>query len=592
MPWAIFNRPSIQLGALQGYLREHGGDISAETLHPYLETAKTIGLDNYALLSENGWAGEALYASLLFPEQADRAATVFQRSLGRTATRDLPAFDLLRSQLDSQLDQWLARLDLADCSLAGFSVCFSQLPASLLAARRLKRLFPDLPVVFGGSSCAPDISASLMEIFPEVDYIVTGEGEQSLLNLCRYLDGEAEEPGAGTAIRGRDGCVNSGAALLQSPEATDLDSLPVPVFDDYFAELRHSGLNFIPALPVEFSRGCWWNKCTFCNLNLQWCGYRAKTSSRMLSEIDHLRHRYRCLDFYFTDNSLPPAEADRFFSVTRKNNADLRFFGEIRPIPKASAYRLYHDGGLSSVQIGIEAFSGSLLTRMNKGVTVMDNIAAMKHCTESGIRLDGNLIVEFPGSTPEEVDETLRTLDFVLPFRPLKAAGFFLGHGSPIWTDPQQFGISSIQPHPFNRRLYPKHILARMPMLVEYGRGERRHQAKIWQPVRKKITAWFQFHHRRNNPTPPLIYREGGDFIIIRQERPEMQVLHHRLHGISRKIYLACRTPVTRKTLLHDFKSITEKQLHVFLTDLERKHLVFSDGEHYLALAVRQRDIQ
>ena len=61
MPWAIFNRPSIQLGTLKSYLRQQLDRVYVECYHPYLDIAAAIGLDNYRIISESPWAAEALY---------------------------------------------------------------------------------------------------------------------------------------------------------------------------------------------------------------------------------------------------------------------------------------------------------------------------------------------------------------------------------------------------------------------------------------------------------------------------------------------------------------------------------------------------
>lgn len=592
MPWAIFNRPSIQLSSLKGYLQQHIGRALVETSHPYLTAAKKIGLETYRIISEDTWAAEALYCALLFPERHGAARDVFQRSLGRGNVRSLPDFNLLSEQLDAHLDNWLVRLNLADCFLVGFTVCFSQLPASLLAARRIKKKFPRLPVVLGGSTCSPRIGHSLLDVFPEIDFIINGEGEKPLLGLIQYLAGEKKHPGLNVQyrlVKEQKLTANNSIHLLND-EIPDLNSLPIPDYDDYFHELRKSGLSFIPNLPLEFSRGCWWNKCTFCNLNLQWCGYRSKRSERVLQEVELLTKRYRCLDFSFTDNSLPPKEADRFFTTTARSGKALRFFGEIRTLDKPDAYTLYHAGGLRLIQVGIEAFSNSLLKRMNKGVKVMDNIAAMKYALEAGIKLDGNLILEFPGSTEQEVEETCRVLDYILPYRPLKAAGFFLGHGSPVWQDPKKYGLHAVTQHHYNRQLYPEQLLTKLDLIISSYRGDRKYQHRIWKPVRDKIKHWHDFHARRKNDRPPLSYREGGDFIIIRQECPGGEILHHRLQGLSKKIYLSCREPVAIKTLLTDYNSITEKQLLTFLTDLRQKRLLFQNENLCLALAVKEHE--
>ena len=583
MPWAIFNRPSIQLSTLKGYLRQQLEQVEVECCHPYLDSAAAIGLDNYRIISESSWAAEALYCGLLFPEHEKKAGQVFRQSLKGKPVADY--FELL-PKLKGQLQSWLDLQDFSHCSLIGFSVCFSQLPPSLYAARVIKNRWPDIPIVFGGSTCTPALGSSLLSIFPEIDFIITGEGEQQLKELLLHLDDTT--PLSNANILARQQVAVSTAAHSKNQEIANLANLPLPDFDDYFLQMKKCGLDFIPVLPLEFSRGCWWNKCTFCNLNLQWQGYRYKKSSQVLDEVKKMMQKYQCIDFTFTDNALPIKEANLFFAATADSGLDLRFFGEIRTLKRAETYNQYRKGGLSSVQIGIESLSDSLLARMCKGTTVMDNVAAMKFSLAAGMVLEGNLILEFPGSTEQEVDETLQLLDIVLPFRPLAAAGFFLGHGSPVCKQPHKFGIKSIVQHPTNTKLYPANILKNLDMLIKSYRGDRTLQTARWKPVRDKINRWHSFHNNRPDPSiPALSYRDGGTFLVIRQELPDRQPLHHRLSGRSRQIYLACEQPIARKELLSRFSQVTKEQLYTFLADLEQKNILYCNTTSCLALAVR-----
>lgn len=583
MPWAIFNRPSIQLGTLKSYLQQQLEQIEVECCHPYLETASAIGLDNYRIISESPWAAEALYCGLLFTEQKTKAEQLFRQSLKGKPVAD---YDVLLPKLKRQLQSWLEQQDFSQCSLIGFSVCFSQLPASLYAARAVKSKWPDIPVVFGGSTCTSALGGSLLSIFPEIDFIITGEGEQPMKELLLHMEYKKPLSNANILDRRQGAC--STAVHPRNQEIADLANLPLPDFDDYFLQMKRCGLDFIPVLPLEFSRGCWWNKCTFCNLNLQWQGYRFKKSSQVLNEVKKMMRKYQCIDFTFTDNALPIKEADLFFAATADSGLDLRFFGEIRTLKKAASYNQYRKGGLSSVQIGIESLSDSLLSRMCKGTTVMDNIAAMKFSLTTGMSLEGNLILEFPGSTEQEADETLRLLDKVLPFHPLAAAGFFLGHGSPVCNQPEKFGIKSIVQHPKNTKLYPAAILNRLDMLIKSYRGDRTIQAARWKPIRNKIDKWHSFHNNRPDPSiPALSYRDGGTFLNIRQELPDCQPLHHRLRGLSRQIYLACEQQIAKKELLSRFSQVTKEQLFTFLADLEQKNILYCDTKSCLALAVR-----
>ena len=80
MPWPIFNRPSIQLGTLKAYA-EKEMKCHVDSFHPYLNIAKTIGIENYRRISHDSWAGEALFAPLLFNQQKDSARELFSTAL-------------------------------------------------------------------------------------------------------------------------------------------------------------------------------------------------------------------------------------------------------------------------------------------------------------------------------------------------------------------------------------------------------------------------------------------------------------------------------------------------------------------------------
>ena len=588
MPWPLFNRPSVQLGSLKAFIEKHDDSILVNTFHPYLETAKLIGTETYHWISQDVWVCEALYGSILFPEQLDECCRIVDQAQRKSKHKVRFDFKRIRQILKDQLERWVESIDWSQYQLTGFSVCLNQLLASLTAARFVKQKHPGLPVLFGGSSCFPDFAEPLFRHFP-VDFMISGEGEQPLLDLCRHLAGKSPETGANIFSRSQPIFVNQ----QKNRQFTSLSQLPIPDYDDYFREKEKLFNNspFIPVLPVEFSRGCWWGKCNFCNLNLQWHGYRSKSPERMVDEVISLSEKYGCLDLSFTDNVLPIKEANVFFSRMADLDRDIRFFGEIRANQRGKFMTVARQGGLTSVQAGIEAFSNSLLKKMAKGTTVIDNLAVMKSAVANRIELDGNLIIEFPESSPEEIEETLENLDFALPFRPLTTASFFLGHGSPVDLQPQHFGILAKLHHPQNKKLFPEKILKDLALLIKEYRGDRTVQRRRWAPVARKVKKWREFHRHGKNlfENPRLSYRDGGDFIVIRQELPGQRILHHRLRGLSRKIYLACEEICEEQNLRALFPVISEAALHNFLNDLIQKKVLFCQDKKCLALAIRQR---
>ena len=595
MPWAIFSRPSIQIGTLKAYLEKTTDWIRVDTFHPYLEVAARLGPEVYHWISQNLWLSEALYGLLVFPERTEDIKSFISRSPGAAdkGIRDKLAIEEVREVLQNQIAILPATLKLSSYHLVGFSVCFHQLLASLAAAKQIKSSLPQVPIVFGGSSCAGDMGRTLADNFSQIDYIIDGEGELPLLNLCESLAGPKNHStnsiGAGT---------HCGTSSVKGQQLPNIEDIPIPDYRDYFMQMQKLFANhpFIPQIPVEFSRGCWWSKCTFCNLNLQWQGFRKKSPARMLHEVTTLADRHAGLDFAFTDNSLPQKESVTFFKKIAGLNRDYRFFGEVKAAMQSRGRRqlfaTYSRGGLSTIQVGIESLSTPLLTRMNKGTTVLDNIAAMRDAIDNGLVLEGNLITEFPGSTSAEVEETLHNLDFVLPFHPLSVACFFLGHGSPIANNPEQFNIRSIRHQAASRKIFPRRILNNLQLLVMDYSGDRTFQKKLWRPVVRKVKAWQDFHRNRRSIAqehPPLSYRDGGGYIIIRQEMAGRPTLHHRLRKQSRAIYLFCQEIRSLAELQERFPSFRENQLRAFLHELIDKRLMYGENGRYMALAVHRR---
>ncbi len=580
MPWPAFNRSSIQLGCLGAYLREN--KVQTTLFHPYLQVAKLLGGETYQWIATEVWLCEALYSAILYPEQyeAVKVLALKQVPLARKSSFD---FDTLVCSLHDHMEEWVDSFDFSALSLLGFSVCLNQLLATLCAVKYVRHKHPTLPIVLGGSSTHPQAAEALVDLCG-VTYVIWGEGEQALLGLCDYLQQKESLPD-------KVYC-KSGWGSREIQQLPDLSALPVPDYSDYMTEGSHVfPKGFTPVFPLEFSRGCWWGKCVFCNLNLQWHGYRFKKFAHVQHEIMQMNQRYQAIDFTFTDNALPVRESRDFFSWASGIQHDFRFFAEIRGSQRGDALRNMRCGGLTRVQVGIESLSSSLLERLNKGMTVIENLAMMRDGVEYGVEIKGNLIIDFPSSTEDEMIQTLENLDFVLPFAPLSTASFFLGLQSYVDGHPREFGILRKMNHPNNRTLFPADVLKKFPQIIRSYQGDRMVQKKRWAQVTRKVAKWQKFHDERGKDLfvhPPLSYRDGGNFIQIRQERILGKPLHHKLKGMSRSLYLYMR-PIRTFADICAFCSLSPSVLQTFLDDLVAKKIVFTEDDRYLALAVRSQ---
>jgi ribosomal peptide maturation radical SAM protein 1 len=602
-PWPLYNRPSIQIGTLKAHLIKKFPELKVDAHHFYLKVAEAVGYRRYQAISERTWLAEAVYAALLYPERLERIKKVFyKKAKGKPLLQNIN-FDSLTRQVREISENFIQSVGWQGYGLVGFSICLCQLTASLYFIKRIKEHFPTLFIVVGGSMFTKEAAQNIFKVFPKIDIVVIGEGEIPLSRLVSCLTGIEEKK----RIPSVKGIVMPETAEKETPisfnQMKDLSNLTPPDYSDYFELLTSLGSekNFFPTLPMEISRGCWWqnkNKarkskgCAFCNLNLQWDGYRTKRPEQVVSEIDNLTATYKTLSVAFTDNLLPLKTSRAIFKQINTLRKDFRLFGEIRATTPLRDLCEMHAAGMQEVQVGIEALSTRLLKKLNKGTTAIQNIEIMKHCEMLGIQNSSNLIVQFPGSDEEDVAETLQNLEFTFPFRPLRMVHFWLGLGSPVWQDPKTFGIKAVFNHENYAGIFPPEVVESMQFTIQAYRGDLGYQKRLWQPVKKKLEAWEKAYaklHQGPKHENILSFRDGRSFLIIRQRRHEGEPLTHRLEGTSRAIYLFCQKHRALKRIIDRFSSIPSDRIEPFLKMMVDKKLMFRENDRYLSLAVPER---
>ncbi|MCF8063566.1 MAG: RiPP maturation radical SAM C-methyltransferase [Deltaproteobacteria bacterium] len=538
---------------------------------------------------------------LLYPGKKEEIERLWQKAARGTAVAGREGLGLVCRRLKDATDRYLESIDWTRYGLIGFSICLGQLTGSLYFMHAIRERAPSAAIVAGGSACAGAMGQSLLRTFPMIDFVVSGEGEQPLAHLARPLlrTGRADAPPHPGLFARKDA-----GEVCDCAQIADLDALPLPDYGDYFASLERlpPAARFIPELPVEVSRGCWWRGsatgggdrgCRFCNLNLQWRGYRAKSPDRAVREIDELTRRHRVLSVPLMDNLLPARSAGTLFTALARLPQDLRLFGEIRATTPVEDLRAMAAAGMDEVQVGIESLSTALLRKIGKGTTVIRNLEIMKRCEAPDMpALAGNLILHVPGSDEDDASETLRTLDFAACFRPLKAVPFWLGFGSPIQQFPRSYGIQRIFNHAHYRRLFPAPVLKTLVLMIQGYHGGVRRQHRIWRPVRDRVLAWqraYESLHSSPRSGPILSFRDGGTFLIIRQRGLGGASMTHRLESPSREVYLFCDKSRSLPRILARFPRLGEDRLCPFLRMMVEKRLMYEEGDRYLSLAVRLR---
>jgi ribosomal peptide maturation radical SAM protein 1 len=457
MPYASPTRPSMALGLLQAILAE--GGISTSVAYANLWFAESVGLRRYSLCASNlpivFLAGEWTFAGAAFgddPRRAERDAEylrqvrqasdgypqVWSGARGGEFTADLLA---LREAATEFVDQTARRVLATGARVIGCTSSFEQHVASLALLRRVRELDPGVITMLGGANCETVMGEATHRCFPWVDYVVSGEADGLVTELCRLAltrgrDVPAEELPRGVlgpahretpAHReakeaGQQGGAGARPAGRRKPRAklaralfNDLDSLPTPKYDDYFDTLAASPLraNVRPGLPLESSRGCWWgaaHQCTFCGLNGTSLGYRSKSPGRVLAEVHELEDRYGISDFEAVDNILDMSYHKELLPGLAADGRDRRIFFEIKAnVTRAQVAGLV-DAGIMWAQPGIESLHSQVLRLMDKGIQGWQNVQLLKWARELGLRLSWSILWGFPGEKDDWYEDMAQWL--------------------------------------------------------------------------------------------------------------------------------------------------------------------------------------
>ncbi|HEX8070183.1 MAG TPA: radical SAM protein [Pyrinomonadaceae bacterium] len=165
----------------------------------------------------------------------------------------------------------------------GFSTICSSYPLTLRIARDLKAAHPDTLMILGGPQ-ASVVDVPTMKEFPDVDFIVRGEAEESFPAL---LDAIQSGAGGFESIMGIT--FRRGGEVVRNPNAPvihDLDSLPLPAFHLYpHIEKCHY-------VPLELGRGCPF-ACSFCSTNDFFRrNFRLKSPAQLIRQMKHIKETY------------------------------------------------------------------------------------------------------------------------------------------------------------------------------------------------------------------------------------------------------------------------------------------------------------
>jgi anaerobic magnesium-protoporphyrin IX monomethyl ester cyclase len=292
----------------------------------------------------------------------------------------------------------------------GFSTLHANRWGAIEIARIAKAVNPGVTVVLGGIG-ATFLWHHFLSHFPEIDFVIRGEGEYPFLNLVRYL--EDPRQGGPEDIKGLAFRKNGSVVRTEDEKLIEnLDELPIPA--KYF-EYQH----------VSSSRGCAW-QCRFCGSPRFWKKkIRFRSPRHFVDELEML-YRKGVTFFYFSDDTFT-MKKERVIEICRSiidRKLQIAWYA-ISRVNYVDEDMLFwmRKAGCIQISYGVESGSEELRKILDKHLPTEQIKKAFKMTTNYGILSRAYFIYGSPGETWKTVQETL---DLIHEIKPLSVVFYIL----------------------------------------------------------------------------------------------------------------------------------------------------------------------
>ncbi|MEM2816381.1 MAG: radical SAM protein [Candidatus Bathyarchaeia archaeon] len=317
---------------------------------------------------------------------------------------DVDVFDFQASPFNE--GDFISRLQETKPGIIGISSTTLSYNPALQLAKIAKKACPNSLVIMGGPHVTVLDREALMEC-PELDIVVRGEGEQTLLEIAQLKTSsrisELNEV-LGITFKKNGEIIRT----ADRPFIQNLDALPFPAFDHLPLErYRLFGKTY---LPIITSRGCPF-QCTFC-LASKMSGrkFRAQSPGKVIQDLQTLRDKYgaEAITFYDDTFTFDMERAERICEEIKRR--DFRVPWDCRTRVDRVSKKLLATMRSANCQLmhfGVESGSQEILNAMKKGVTVEQNLRAIKWAKEADILVAISVIIGYPGENERTVQETI-----------------------------------------------------------------------------------------------------------------------------------------------------------------------------------------
>jgi len=388
----------------------------------------------------------------------------YAERLGRSANSFDELYDALQKELtyvDELLIEILSERMLSiQPLLVAISVPFpGNLYTAFRCAQWIRKHHPAVKVVMGGGFPNTELrSLSDTRVFEFFDFITLDDGEAPVENLALYVQGERtfeELKRTFALVDGRVVYINNSLCTdykqgqVGTPDYSDL------LLDKYISAIEvvnpmHSLWSDGRWNKLTMAHGCYWGKCTFCDISLDYIkNYEPLTAQVLCDRIEEIIAQTGQTGFHFVDEAAPPALMRELALEIIRRKITISWWTNIR-FEKSftrDLCLLLRESGCIAVSGGLEVASDRLLELIQKGITVAQVARVCKHFAEAGIMVHAYLMYGFPTQTAQETIDSLEMVRQMFQAGILRSAfwhQFAMTAHSPVGMYPDRFGVKKV----------------------------------------------------------------------------------------------------------------------------------------------------
>lgn len=391
----------------------------------------------------------------------------YAERLGKSAN----SFDELYSKLShnqSFIDNFTLtilqeKLESVQPKLVCFSIPFpGNLYSAFRCAKYIKENYPDIKIAMGGGFPNTELrEIKDKRVFEFFDFITLDDGEVPLEllyeNICHPEQGEESQYKRTFLIENQEVTYKNNSkrhdykqSEIGTPDYTDLQ------LDKYISVIEianpmHSLWSDGRWNKLTMAHGCYWGKCTFCDISLDYIKIYEPISAKIL--VDRMEELIRTTGetgFHFVDEAAPPALMREVALEILRRNLVVTWWTNIRfekSFTRDLCFLLKLSGCVA-VSGGLEVASDRLLKLIDKGISVEQVAQVTRNFTESGIMIHAYLMYGYPTQTIQETVDSLEMVRQLFEMGILQSGfwhQFAMTAHSPVGLNPEEFGVTPIK---------------------------------------------------------------------------------------------------------------------------------------------------